>query len=207
MSNSYTPNVQLAMPASGDRTWNVALNANCSALDALASVGSLAVTATEAPSASLNVNVAAGAYLKQDGTIGTFAGVSSRAMTVSATNYIYLDLTNSGSLTVNTTGFPATAHVRLAVVIAGAGTISCITDNRVAFSVIVSFADGINFTFGTNTGTQVGTAPNQKLAFFGKTPIVQPTLGAAIAGSTYTSNEQAMLQAVYNAVRNLGLGS
>jgi hypothetical protein len=207
MSNTYTPNVQLAMPASGDRTWNVALNANCSALDALAPVGSLAVTTTEAPSASLNVKVAAGAYRKQDGTIGTFAGVSSQAMTVSATNYLYLDLTSSGSLTVNTTGFPSTAHVRLAVVIAGDGTISGITDNRVAFSVIGSIADGINFTFGTNTGTQVGTAPNQKLAFFGKTPIVQPTLGAATAGSTYTSNEQAMLQAVYNAVRNLGLGS
>ena len=47
MSNTYTPNVQLAMPASGDRTWNVALNANSSALDVLAPVGSLAVTTTE----------------------------------------------------------------------------------------------------------------------------------------------------------------
>jgi hypothetical protein len=207
MSNTYTPNVQLAMPASGDRTWNVALNANCSTLDALAPVGSLAVATTEAPSASVNVKVAPGAYLRQDGTIGKFAGVSSRAMTISATNYLYLDLTNSGTLTLNTTGFPSTAHVRLAVVIAGAATISSVADSRVAFSVIGSFADGINFTFGTNTGTQVGTAPNQKLAFFGKTPTVQPTLGAATAGSSYTSNEQTMLQAVYNALRNLGLGS
>jgi hypothetical protein len=207
MSNTYTPNVQLAMPASGDRSWNVALNANCSALDALAPVGSLAVTTTEAPSASLNVNVAPGGYLNQGGSIGAFAGVSARAMTTSATNYLYLDLTNSGALTVNTTGFPTTAHVRLAVVIAGAGVISNIVDNRVAFSVIGSFADGTNLTFSTNTGTQVGTAPNQKLAFFGKTPIVQPTLGAASAGSSYTSNEQAMLNAVYSAVRNLGLGS
>jgi hypothetical protein len=207
MSNTYTPNVQFAMPASGDRTWNVALNANCSTLDALAPVGSLAVTTTEAPSASLNVKVAPGTYLKQNGSIGTFAGVSSQAMTTSATNYLYLDLTNSGTLTVNTTGFPPTAHVRLAVVIAGAGTISGIADNRVAFSVIGSFADGINLTFGTSTGTQIGTAANQKLAFFGKTPIVQPTLGPATAGSSYTSNEQAMLQAVFNLLRNLGLGS
>jgi hypothetical protein len=207
MSNTYTSNVQLAMPASGDRTWNVALNANCSTLDALAPVGSLAVTTTEAPSASLNVKVAAGNYVNPGGSIGVFAGVSSRAMTTSATNYLYLDLTNSGTLTVNTTSFPSTAHVRLAVVIAGAGVISGIVDNRVAFSVIGSFADGINLTFGTNTGTQVGTAPNQKLAFFGKTPIVQPTLGAATAGPSYTTNEQAMLTAVYNAIRALGLGS
>jgi hypothetical protein len=207
MSNTYTPNVQLAMPASGDRTWNVALNANCSTLDALAPLGSLSVTTTEVPSASLNIRVAAGTYLNQDGTIGTFAGVASQALTISATNYVYLDLTNSGTLTVNTTGFPSTAHVRLAVVTAGAGTISSIADTRVAFDVIGSFADGINFTFGSNTGTKLGTAPNQKLAFFGKTPIAQPTMGAATAGSSYTANEQAMLNAVYNAVRNLGLGS
>jgi hypothetical protein len=32
-------------------------------------------------------------------------------------------------------------------------------------------------------------------------------MGAATAGGTYTSTEQSMLQAVYNAVRALGLGS
>ena len=41
-------------------------------------------------------------------------------MTASATNYLYLDLTNSGILVVNTSGFPPTAHVRLATVVAGA---------------------------------------------------------------------------------------
>ena len=92
----------------------------------LGALGSLTVTTTEVPSASLNIRVAAGNYLNQDGTIGTFAGVASQALTISATNYLYLDLTNSGTLTVNTTGFPSTAHVRLAVVIAGAGTISSI---------------------------------------------------------------------------------
>jgi hypothetical protein len=56
-------------------------------------------------------------------------------------------------------------------------------------------------------GTQIGTAPGQRLGFFGKTPTTQPTMGAATAGATYTSNEQSMLQAVYNAVRSLGLGS
>jgi hypothetical protein len=205
--NTYTPNVQLAMPASGDRTWNVALNANASALDALAPVGSLAVTTTEAPSASLNVKVAAGSYCKQDGTIGSYAGSSSQAVTATATSYLYLDLTSSGALTVSTVGFPTTAHVRLAVVVAGGSTITSITDQRVAFAVLGSFVDGVNLAVGTTTGTQIGTASSQKLGFFGKTPIVQPTVGAATAGATYTATEQAMLQAVYNAVRNLGLGS
>ena len=73
--------------------------------------------------------------------------------------------------------------------------------------MIGSFLDGANLTFGTTTGTKIGTTTSQKLGFFGKTPVVQPTMGAATAGSSYTSTEQAMLQAVYNAVRNLGLGS
>lgn len=207
MANTYTPNIQLAMPATGDRTWNVPVNSNAQVLDSLAPVGALSVVTTEVPSATLNVHVAAGNYLKQDGTIGTYAGSASQSMTASATNYLYLDLTNSGALVVNTSGFPTTAHVRLATVVAGASTITSISDMRVAFHVIGSFADGVNLTLGTSIGTQIGTAANQKLAFFGKTPIVQPTLGAATAGTSYTANEQTMLNAVYAAFRTLGLGS
>jgi hypothetical protein len=195
------------MPAAGDRTWNVPVNTNAQLLDALAPVGALAVVTTEVPSATLNVRVAPGHYLKQDGSIGSFAGLSSQALAASATSYLYLDLTNSGALAAGTVGFPTTPHVRLATVVTGSSAISSIVDARVAFPVIGSFADGANLSFGTVAGTQIGTATNQKLAFFGKTPIVQPTLGPATAGATYTSNEQAMLNAVYSALRALGLGS
>ena len=64
MANTYTRNVQLAMPAPGDRTWNVPVNGNAQVLDALAPLGALAVVTTEVPSATLNVHVAAGSYLK-----------------------------------------------------------------------------------------------------------------------------------------------
>ena len=67
-------------------------------------------------------------------------------MTASTTNYLYLDLTNSGTLVVNPSGFPPTAHVRLATVVAGTTTITGITDTRVAFDVIGSFVDGVNLT-------------------------------------------------------------
>ena len=207
MANTYTPNVQLAMPATGDRTWNLPVNGNAQALDALAPVGALAVVTTEVPSASLNIRVAAGCFLRQGGTIGTYAGSVSQAMMASATSYLYLDLTSSGGLAVSTVGFPTTAHVRLATVVSGLTTITSITDARIAFDVAGSFVDGTNLILGTTTGTQIGTAANQKLAFFGKTPVVQPILGASTAGATYTTNEQMMLQAVYNAVRALGLGS
>jgi hypothetical protein len=207
MSNTYTPNIALAEPALGDRVWNTALNANASAIDALSPVGWLAVVAHEQPSASLLVNVAPGSYLQQDGTVGAYAGVSGQAVTTATVNYLFLDLTASGNLVVNTTGFPATAHVRLAVVTAGATTINAIADARIAFAVIGSFLDGVNLTFGTVTGTQIGTTALQKLGFFGKAPIVQPVMGAATAAGAYGTNEEGMLQAVYNAVRSLGLGS
>jgi hypothetical protein len=206
MSNTYTSNVKLAMPAIGDTGWSVPVNGNCTTLDGLAPIGGLAVTTTEIPSATLNVAVAAGSYITQGGAIGTFPGSAFQAMTANATQVLYLDLTKSGAMTIQAS-YPATPHVRLATVAAGASTITSIIDNRQCFNVVGSWADGVNITLGTATGTQIGTASNQKLAFFGKTPTTQPTMGAATAGSSYTSNEQAMLQAVYNAVRALGLGS
>src|SRR5262249_9458188 len=87
---------------------------------------------------------------------------------------LYLDGMNSWALTVNT-AYPATPHVRLATVATGPSTVSSITDNRQAFTVCGSVAEGVNLTLGTSTGTQFGTAANQKLAFYGATAIVQPS--------------------------------
>jgi hypothetical protein len=279
MSTTYTPNIKLGMPALGDTGWSTPLNANCTTLDGVAPVGGLAVTPHELPSASLNVAVAAGNYVKQDGTIATYAGMASQAITASSTQVLYLDLTASGALTV-AASFPATAHVRLATVVAGASTLTSVTDARLAFEVCGSIldgtewsvgstnglqigtagtqklgfygatpvvqpsdttdlrtalinlglyasggasplnlnggaltvgsgtiADGGNVVLGSSTGTKIGTATSQKLVFFNATPVVQQTMGAATASSSYTSVEQGMLQAVYNAVRALGLGS
>lgn len=206
MSNTYTPNVKLAMPAIGDTAWSVPINGNCTTIDGFTAVGALAVSTTEVPSATLNVAVAAGPYIKQDGTVGVFAGATSQAITASSTRVLYLDLAASGALTV-AASYPTTPHVRLATVVAGNTTINTIADNRQCFNVVGSWADGVNITLGTAVGTQIGTASSQKLGFFGKSPTVQPTMGSATAGSSYTTNEQAMIQTVYNAVRSLGLGS
>jgi hypothetical protein len=216
MSTTYTANIKLGQPALGDTGWSTPLNNNCTTLDGLAPVGGLAVTLKEIPSASLNVAVAAGQFVAQAGTVSTYAGTGSQAMTASATNYVYL--TNSGALTVNTSGFPAgpTLYCPLAVVVAGSSTITSVTDARVCLPVVGAgflplaggtLADGANIVLGSSTGTQIGTATSQKIGFFGKTPAVQPTVGAATAGATYTSAEQAMLQATHDAIRTLGLGS
>jgi hypothetical protein len=189
MSTTYTSNVKLGKPALGDTGWSTPLNANCDALDGLAPVGGLAVTLTEVPSASLNVKVAAGNYIQQDGTVASYAGASSQAITASTTKVLYLDLTASGALSV-AASYPSAAHVRLATVVAGSPTISSVTDNRICFDVVGSILDGVNWTFGTTTGTKIGTSTGQKLGFWNVTPIVQPTAAApaAITDSTGSSS-------------------
>jgi len=50
-------------------------------------------------------------------TVRTYAGSSDNALTDDTTNYVYLDA--SGSLTINTTGWPEAAHVPLATIDTG----------------------------------------------------------------------------------------
>ena len=47
----------------------------------------------------------------------------------------------------------------------------------------INIFDGKNIVLDSGTGTQIGTAASQKLAFYGDTPIVQPT--TAVASATF----------------------
>ena len=127
MATTYTPNVKLGKPAVADRGWNVPLDANSDLLDALAPVGGLCVSPAEVPSASLNIRVAAGFFPKSDGSEGAYAGTSSYALGDNASWCLYLDA--SGNLTSNAT-FPATSHIKLAVVVTAGALIQSITDRR-----------------------------------------------------------------------------
>src|SRR5437868_10579094 len=134
MSNTYTANAKLAQPSVGDTGWAVPVNGNCTTLDALAPIGGLAVTTHEQPSTSLNVDVAAGSYVKQDGTVGAFAGATNQAVAGNSTKVLYLDGTASWALAIGT-NYPSTSHVRLATIVTGSSTISSIADNRQCFVV------------------------------------------------------------------------
>lgn len=48
---------------------------------------------------------------------------------------------------------------------------------------LISTNNGMNYLFGTGTGTKLGTATTQKIGFWNATPIVQPT--TAVAASTF----------------------
>lgn len=72
----------------------------------------------------------------------------------------------------------------------------------------VTITDGKNFQFGQTTGSKLGSAATEKLAFWGATPIVQPASAnqadvTQTAGATYTATEQAMLNALKTLVNQL----
>jgi hypothetical protein len=64
------------------------------------------------------------------------------------------------------------------------------------------FADAINITLNTTTGTKIGTATSQKLGFFNQTPVVQPT---AVADATTAVDVITQFNALLTRMRNLGL--
>lgn len=67
-------------------------------------------------------------------------------------------------------------------------------------------ADGENLVFGAVTGTKIGTATTQKLAFFNSTPIVKPTAPTAnLTALTHTAPVTPDY-ALQDLVQNTGFG-
>ena len=197
MSTTYTTRAKLGYPAVGDSGWGATYNTIVTTLDGFNALGALAVTPAEVPSASLNVAVAAGSYVKSDGTIGTYAGTASQAMTTAATNYVYL--TDGGTLTVDTSGFPAnTFHVRLAVVVAGASTITSVTDARL-YSVSV----GISQPASANQAA-VGSLATQSLtASSGSASTTISDVGGSFSQTTLNDNFKSLATEMGHALTDL----
>lgn len=68
-----------------------------------------------------------------------------------------------------------------------------------------TIADGGAVSVGLTTGTTFGSSTSQKIGFYGVTAITQSTGGSAVAGSSYTTSEQGMINRAYSALRSLGL--
>jgi hypothetical protein len=53
----------------------------------------------------------------------------------------------------------------------------------------INLVEGGDLVLGTTTGTKIGTAASQKLAFYGDTPIVQPDNLITSAAATHGSGQ------------------
>lgn len=115
---------------------------------------------------------------------------------------IYLDPQFSGAQAANVTNYAVIAASGLSgfgVTAPTARLQARGVNNAVAFLAEDDSGNAIA-SFGESGGARV-------IGFFGATPVVQQTMGSATAGGAYTATEQAMLQAVYDAVRNIGIGT
>lgn len=196
MATTFSANARLQKPGASDRQWDVPINANTDALDAMTAIGSLAATATETPSASLNVRVAPGAYIKPDGSVGTFAGAPAVAVPAATTTLLWLD--GSGALALGP-AFPATAHLRLARVVAGPAAIERVGDARVQCATagsgggfVLKAGDTISgaLTVGATAPVLAADPTNHLLGFFGATPAgPAPALRPLAAASGGTASD------------------
>ena len=95
------------------------------------------------------------------------------------------------------------------------GTVTNFIGLNTSGSNRLTLADTVNFEFNTGTGTKIGTATGQKIAFWNATPVVQPTTGIAEAsfvangGGVAVTDDSTFdgytIQQVVKALRDTGL--
>src|SRR5579883_2486246 len=108
-------------------------------------------------------------------TLGTYTFKATNvSLTASATNYVYLDLsTTPPTLTVNTTGFPASNYYAIATVVTNAKQITAMTDSRPSFNstAFSAAASGASSQTQVNNNGVLGGTPCQTFASLATGPI------------------------------------
>ena len=90
---------------------------------------------------------------------------------------------SAGQIEFGTAADIYAANATTKMVILGSGNVGIGTTSP---SSLLHLADAGDITVGTTTGTKIGTATTQKLGFWDKTPVVQPTTG--ISGATFVAD-------------------
>lgn len=84
--------------------------------------------------------------------------------------------------------------------------------DKYTFQKNLQIFDGHNIITGTNTGTQIATAITQKVAFYGLTPVVQPSSTGETTGAsdvnvtnatTFNGNNGATAYTILDVVKHL----
>jgi len=70
----------------------------------------------------------------------------------------------------------------------------------------LTMGDSFNIPVGTTTGTKIGTATSQKLAFYGVTPVDQPaTIADPTGGATVDAEARTAINSLIDRLQELGL--
>lgn len=78
--------------------------------------------------------------------------------------------------------------------------------DRYVFQKNLQLMDGRNIQLARGTGTKIGTATDQKLAFYGETPVVQAaSISNPSGGSTQDSESRTAIISILTALRNIGI--
>lgn len=134
-------------------------------------------------------------------TVGQGAlGINSDAIYIQAldnlSNGIYFWMNTAGQNSLHLLANGSIQHTYnsgnlLTTTIASTGAVDfSITSNNgtptFTFNESLILADAKNITFGTTTGTKIGTATNEKIGFWNVTPIIQPT--TAVTAGAFVTN-------------------
>lgn len=78
--------------------------------------------------------------------------------------------------------------------------------DRLVLEKLLQILDGRNIQTGTQTGTMIGTAANQKVGFYGKTPIAQSgAISAPSGGATIDAQARSAIVSIIAVLVNSGL--
>ncbi len=86
-----------------------------------------------------------------------------------------------------------------------------VKSDRYVFDKTLQLSDGRKIQLGRSTGTTIGTAADQKLSFYGVTPVVQAgsITTPSSAGSSYSQSQAnavvTAVTAIITALKNAGL--
>ncbi len=193
MPTTFSANARLQKPATSDRNWDVPINANTDALDAMTALGGLAVTTAETPGTTLHVRVSPGNFVKSDGTVASYPGAPAFAVPASSTAYLWL--TDSGVLSSGPS-FPASAHLRLAHAVAGPTAVVQVVDERIqcwvggtGLGFVLKAGDSMSGPLtvaspGSGTPLVVADPINRLVGFFGAAPAPQAPALTPIASNS-----------------------
>lgn len=143
-------------------------------------------------------------YLLGPGSIGTLGTFTSSGITMTG------QLNMGGQIISGANGFIVTdigTDASYGVPIARSHLFQVDSNTILSLSSsTLTFADAVNMAFNATTGTKIGTATSQKLAFYNSAPIVQGSAVADAAGGAVQDAEaRTALNALLARIRSLGL--